>query len=662
MNIYESEMIRNIAVLGHSGSGKSILKDAILFSTGQSENPPIYEKASEVTSDMNLFTVEWKDYKYNFIDTPGYSSFYSEVVSGISAAAGAIIIVDGTQDIQVGTDRALEITDELNMPKILFVNKIDLETSDYYKILEQLRERYGKKIAPFQVPIGTSEDFKGYVNVVELFAREYDKSQERCFTVDIPKDMSNEINEVREMLIESVAESDDTLLEKYFSGHEFDRDEIHLGLKKAVINGDLIPVFVGSTLKNIGVHSLMWMAKDYFPSPVDSGYDKDNDIFAGQVFKTIIKDEDNKISLLKVLQGKLSTNIKVYNSNSGNDYKITDIYSYTSGELNKISEANTGDIVAIKNINSLNTSDTLSVDPDFVPYKELIFPKTQMLSRIQSKDISDSLKLVKALKTLQEEDKALVVEVDKERNQTVIGTLGQLHAEIIVKKLKDKFGIDAELKTYKVPYRESIKSSSVAEVKLNRQIDDRGEFAQISLEVEPIEDGIVFEDLVQGSVIPPHFTPAIESGVREAVEEGVLGGYPVINVKVKYLDGAYSPTDSNDAVFKEAAKLAFKKAMSQAKPILLEPIMKLHVTSNEDNIGDVMGDISKRRGKILGMEAADKLHNQSVIAEVPQRELLDYLGVLSSMTSGKGFFDMEYLKHEEVPEKVVEEIIKDDDQ
>ncbi len=655
MSIYESDKIRNIAVLGHSGSGKSILKEAILFSTGETEAPPAANK--DTSSDMNLFSVEWKGYKYNFIDTPGYADFYSEVVSGVSAAAGAIIVVDGTEDLQVGTDKALEITDELEIPKILFVNKIDSPNADYYKILEQLRERYGKKIAPFHVPIGESEEFKGYVNVVELFAREYDKSQERCFTVDIPEDMDDDIEGVRSMLMESIAESDEALLEKYFSDEEFDKDEIHLGLKKAVVNGDLIPVLLGSTLKNIGVHTLLWMAKDYIPSPADNDYDTEGN-FAGQVFKTIIPEEDKKISILKVLQGRLMANMSVFDVNRNTSEKLSNIYTYTTGPIKEVDEVATGDIVAVIDAESLQTGDTISVDSEFLPYRDLVFPTPQMLSGIKSEDPDEKEDLLKALKVLQQEDKALDVDMNKVTNQTIVGTQGELHLNVIKKKLEEKFGIKADFEDYRIPYQETVRTEAKAEVKLNRTVDDRGEYAEVHLSLEPIEEGFVFEDLVDGSVIPPQYTQFVEEGVREALEEGVLGGYPVTNVKVSYIGGSYNPIDSNEDVFREAAKLAFKKGMSLASPALLEPIMNVRVTSKEENVGDVMGDITKRRGKILGMEPADEMFNQTVLAEVPQRELTTYLSTLRSMTSGRGYFDMEFKAYEEVPEKEAEKIIR----
>lgn len=655
MKIYESENIRNIAVLGHSGSGKSILREAILFSTGDIDTPPKPNK--DTSSDMNLFSVEWKGFKYNFIDTPGYSDFYSEVVSGISAASGAIIIVDGTEDLQVGTDKALEITDELDIPKILFVNKIDSPNADYYKIIEQLRERYGKKIAPFHVPIGESEDFKGYVNVVELFAREYDKSQERCFTVDIPKNMDKQIDEVRSMLMESVAESDENLLEKYFSGEEFDKDEIHLGLKKAVINGDLIPVLTGSTLKNIGVHTLLWMAKDYIPSPIDNGYDLEGD-FSGQIFKTIIPEKDKKISILKVLQGRLRSNMNVFDLNNGRSEKLNNIYSYTIGKEDEISEAATGDIVSIMDAESFETGDTISVKEDSLPYRELVFPAPQMLSGIKAVDMNYKKELLDCLNILKKEDKSLIVEYNKVTDQTIIGTQGELHLNSIKKKLKEKFGLDVEFEKYRVPYKESIKTEAKAEVKLNRTVEDRGEFAEVHLKLEPIEEGFIFEDLSNGSTVPEQYTQFIKEGIEEAMKEGVLSGYPVSNVKVSYIGGSYNPIDSNQEVFKEAGKMAFKKAMSLAIPVLLEPIMEIRVTSKEDSIGDVMGDLTRRRGKILGMEPADKMFNQTILAEVPQGEITEYLSDLRSITSGRGYFDMEFKGYEEVPEKKAQDIIK----
>lgn len=663
MNIYKSEQIRNIAVLGHSGAGKSVLKEAILFSTGETDVVPDPDKNTDLTSDMNLFSVEWKGYKYNFVDTPGYVDFYSEVTSGVSAVAGAIIIVDGTADeLEVGTDKALELTDELGIPKILFINKIDSEKANYYRILDQLREKYGKKIAPFHVPIGESDNFRGYVNVVELFAREYKRDEERCFTVEIPTDMNNEITEVRNMLMESVAESDESLLEKYFAGEEFSKDEVHMGLKKAVVNGEVIPVLCGSTLKNIGVHTLMWMAKDYFPSPLEAGRIEDDENFAGQVFKTIIDEHSGKLSILEVTRGKMVPNTTVYNVSKGAVEKISKIYSHSIGPLKEISEADTGDIVVIRKANSVSTGDTLSSDKDFLPYRELRFPKPQILSGIVPAVQSEKDKILQGLQKLKEEDKAFDYYIDEETGQMVVGGQGEIHLEFIKNKLKDKFNIDAELEEFRVPYRETIKSSSDVEVTFNKRTSDgHGQFAEVSMKFEPSDEVFVFEDEVFGGAVPSQYIPAVKKGIEDSLKKGVLGGYPVVGVKAVLYGGEYRHVDSSEETFKIAANMAFNKGMNLADPVLLEPVMKVKVSSPDEFIGDVMGDISRRRGKILGMELSDKSGFESVMAEVPQRELVTYLTDLRSLTEGRGFFDMEFLRYDEVPKKVTDAILKENE-
>lgn len=656
MKVYESDKIRNIVILGHGGCGKTNLTESILYTNKLSNRISKPNDSMNMTTTMNLIPVEWNDHKYNFLDTPGYFDFHGEIVSAMKAATGSIIVVDGTAELQVGTDKALEITDENKTPRFIFVNKIDSEKANYNKILEQLRDLYGKKIAPFHIPMGKDKEFKGFVNVVDMFAREYNGKE--CITVDIPDYMNELISPIREMLLESVAESDEVLLDKYFAGEEFTIEEINKGLRKGVINGDIIPVLCGSTAKNIGIHTLLDMVSDYMPSPLDTDLDNKEDKFSGVVFKTLVDPFIGKISLLKVCEGELKPETEVYNISKGQKEKIYHLYTMRNKDQIEIQKAVAGDIVVLTKLNLTQTGDTLSVNPKKSPFEEMDFPNPQIYFSIEPLNKGDEEKISTGLHRLIEEDPSFKWFRNNETKQTLIGGQGEIHINGIKDKLKEKFGVDVKLSDLKVAYRETIKSKSDVQGKHKKQSGGHGQYGDVKIIFEPSNEPFVFEEKIFGGSVPKQYIPAVEKGIRDSLESGALAGFPVTNIKATLYDGSYHDVDSSEMAFKIAASLAFKKGIEMAKPILLEPIMKLKIVVPEEYMGDIMGDINKKRGRILGMEPTGR-GRQLIFAEAPQGETFKYAIDLRSMTQGRGYFEMEFDRYEEVPAQLMNKIISE---
>lgn len=655
MKVYEADKVRNVVFLGHSGSGKSNLTEAILFTNRITTRISKPDEQSQMTSTLNLVPVEWSGHKYNFIDTPGYFDFVGDVVSAMRAAAGAIIVVDGTSDLQVGTDKALEITDEKSTPRFIFVNKIDSEKADYEKILDQLRERYGKKIAPFHIPMAKGDDFKGFVNVVDLFAREYNGDD--CVTVDVPEYMNDKIEPIREMLLESVAESDESLMEKYFEGEKFTVEEMHAGLRKGVIEGDIIPVLCGSTAKNIGIHTLLDMVWDYMPSPIDAGYEHVTDKFSGFVFKTISDPFVGRMSFVKVSEGEIHADSEIYNVSKGTKEKIGHIYTTINGQQVEIEKAMAGDIVVLLKLSDTQTGDTLSIDSDHEAFERIEFPNPQIYFALKSLGNGDEDKVSTGLHRIMEEDPSIQWYRDSEIKQTLIGGQGEIHINSIKEQLKKKFGVEVELVDPKVPYRETIRGSADVQGKHKKQSGGHGQYGDVKVKFEHSDEDFVFEQKLFGGSVPKGYIPAVEKGIRESMQSGVLAGFPVTNIKATLYDGSYHDVDSSEMAFKMAASIAFKKGMEIAQPVLLEPVMKMKIVIPENYMGDIMGDINKKRGKILGMEPYGK-GKQVIYAEAPQSETFKYAIDLKSMTQGRGFFEMEFARYEEIPSHMVERVIE----
>lgn len=655
MKVYETDKIRNLTILGHSGSGKSNLSEAIQFTAGKRDKISSPQDPVNITSMLQVYNVEWNDMKYNFLDTPGYFDFEGEVKSALRAAYSSIIVVDSTTPLQVGTDKALELTDEFKMPRFIFVNKIDQEQADYNKIIQGLKEKYARKVAPFHVPWGQGDSFKGFINVVDYFAREYDGKE--CVTKEIPEDMVKKINPIRQMLLESVAESDEKLLEKYFEGEEFTKEEIHQGLRKGVVSGEILPVLCGSTNKNIGITTLLDMIGQFMPSPAAQGLKSEGD-FRGIIFKTISDPFVGRISYVKIEEGSITKDTELYNINTDTKEKVQKIFSVNYNDLKEVDKANAGDIIAITKLTNSFTSDTLSTKQGAEKFDPIIFPKPQMLVAIAPLNRGDEEKISSGLQKLKEEDPSFTYERNKETTQTVVGVQGDIHINNLKEKLKSKYGVDIEINDLKVPYRETIRGKSDVQGKHKKQSGGHGQYGDVKIRFEPSEKDFEFAEEIFGGSVPKGYIPAVEKGLIECMEEGVLAGFPVTHIKATLYDGSYHDVDSSEMAFKIASSIAFKKGMQEAKPVLLEPVMSLNIVVPDENTGDIMGDITKKRGRVLGMEAY-KNNKQLIRAEAPESEIFRYAIDLKAMTQGMGYFEMEFARYEEVPNQIAEKIIEE---
>ncbi len=661
MRIYESDSIRNVSILGHSGAGKSNMTEALEYTAGLTARISNPNDNVKISSSTTLHAVEYQSLKFNFLDIPGYTDFFGELESGLAAADGAVIIVDGTTDLSVGTETSLELTDNRNIPKFIFVNKIDSEKADYEKTLSQLRKKYGKRIAPFHVPWGKAEAFKGHINVVDMYAREYDGKE--CQNASIPDNMDKEIQTVRDMLLEAVAETSEELMDKYFNGEEFTTAEIHKGLREGVLNGSVIPVVCGSTFKNIGLHTTFDMIRDYLPAPRDNKKVKsEKKEFVCQIFKTVIDSFLGRVSYAKVLSGELKPESEIYNINKRIKERVGKISTVVLEKLTDIPKAVYGDIIVFTKLANTQTSDTLSNSEKEPSVPNISFPKAQMLVAIKPLNKADDEKISTGLQKLLEEDASFMWNRNMETGQTVLGVQGDLHTITLIEKLKNKFGVEVKTEELKVPYRETITGQSDVQGKYKKQSGGHGQYGDVKIRFMPTEEHFIFEETVVGGSVPKSYIPAVEKGLKESLVHGVLAGYPVTNMKAVLYDGSYHDVDSSEMSFKIAANLAFKKGMLEAKPVLLEPIMELSIIVPEEYIGDIMGDINKKRGRVIGMES-HKNTKQKITAEAPMAETFKYANDLKAMTQGRGYFEMKLLKYEEVPydlaKKIIDETNKD---
>ena len=654
MKIYDIESIRNIAILGQTGAGKSNFIESLEYTVGLTKRITNPTDESKMSSTTTLNSLEYQNMKYNFLDIPGYSDFSGELESGLTACAGAIIVVDATSDVSIGTENAFEVTDDRKIPKFVFVNKVDSDKADYDKIIRELKNKFGKRIAPFHVPWGKADSFKGHINVVDLFARKYNGKD--CENAPMPDDI--EVEEIRNMLLEAVAETSEELMDKYFAGEEFTTQEIHAGLRKGVLDGSLVPVICGSSYKNIGIHTTFDMIKEYMPSPLDNvKINSSVKEFTAQIFKTVIDPFLGVLSYAKVISGELKPDTEVYNINKNETERIGKIYTWVHTDLVELQKAVVGDIVVFNKLNYTKNSDTLSINPKANALPEIKFPKEQMLVAIEPANKADDDKISNALHKLRDEDSSFYWRRDQETGQTVLGVQGEIHANTIINKLSKKYGVKVLTTELKVPYKETIKGVSDVQGKYKKQSGGHGQYGDVKIRFSHSEDKkFVFEEEIVGGVVPKSYIPAVEKGLVEALKEGVLAGYPATNIKAVLYDGSYHDVDSSEMSFKIAAAMAFKKGMEQANPVLLEPIMELRITIPEEYVGDIMGDINKKRGRVLGMESLGNKH--LIVANAPMAETFKYINDLKSMTQGRGSFEMEFERYEEVPYDIAKKIIE----
>lgn len=640
MKVYDSNNLRNVAILGHSGCGKSNLIDALAYTTNISKKMPKISDKVNMTYNIGLAPIEYNGIKYNFLDTPGYFDFTGEVISSLRASDAAIIVIDATNPIQVGTEKSLELTE--NMPKIMFINKIDNEKARYKDAIEMLREKYDNKIVPMISPIYKDKKFVRLHNVLENLDD------------DLDGEFKEQVSSVKEALMEHIAETDDEVLDKYFSGEELTPQEIQKGIIIGIQSGDIIPVICGSTINNIGTEEILQTIGSY----IEPKCTKEQEPLRALVFKTMVDPFIGKMSYIKIVEGKMKKDSEVININKDTKEKIGNLYTMKNGELEEVEAANAGDIVVVTKTNSLQTGDTIASSASAELLEEIALPKPQIYFAVVPKNKGEEDKIGSSLNKIAEEDPTIHWYRNSETKQTLVGGQGELHINTVKNKLKEKFGVDVDLEDIKVAYRETIKGSSDVQGKHKKQSGGHGQYGDVKIKFTKSNDDFEFAEEIFGGSVPKSYIPAVEKGLRDSMQKGILAGYPVTNIKATLYDGSYHDVDSSEMAFKMAASLAFKKGMEEAQPILLEPIMKLTITVPEEYMGDVMGDINKRRGKILGMEP-DANGKQVIYAEAPQSETFKYAIDLRSMTQGRGYFEMELEKYNEVPQQLASKIIEE---
>ena len=638
MKVYDSNNIRSIAILGHSGCGKTNLIEAMAYTSKTTNKMPKLTDKISMTYSMNLVPIEYRDYKLNLLDTPGYSDFTGDVISAISASDAAVIVIDATTSIQVGTEKALELAGE-SIPKLIFINKIDNDKSRYKDLIEELRDKYSNKIVPMYMPIYSGEEFIKLHNIFQSDS-------------DLCDEFKIQVEGRRDGLLELIAETDDELLEKYFSGEDLTEEDIKRGTTIGIQNGDIIPVICGSTINNVGTEEILRIISSYIqPKCVD-----ENDKLNGSIFKTIVDPFIGKMSYVKILQGNIKKDVEVYNVNKSVKEKIYNIYTMNNNELSEIQCANAGDIVVMTKVNSLQTGDFISINKNDKADEQLNFPKPQIYFALQAKNKGDEDKISAVLSKISEEDPTITWSRNVETKQVLIGGQGELHINIVKNKMKEKFGLDVDLTDLKVAYRETIKGKADVQGKHKKQSGGHGQYGDVKIRFEYSKNDFEFEEDIFGGSVPKQYIPAVEKGIRESMSKGILAGYPVTNIKATLYDGSYHDVDSSEMAFKLAANIAFKKGVEQAVPVLLEPIMKLTIVVPDEYMGDVMGDINKKRGRILGMEPTNN-GKQVIYANAPQAETFKYAIDLKAMTQGRGYFEMELDKYEEVPTQIAQKII-----
>jgi elongation factor G len=686
MKDYKTNNLRNVGIIGHSSSGKTALSEALLYCTktidrlGKIEEGTtvsdydVEEKKRGISLSTSVIPLECNDKKINLVDMPGYFDFIGEEIQGIRAVDVAMIVVCGAAGIQVGTEKAWEYCNKAKLPRAFYINKVDRENSNYDQVLMNLKDKFGITVVPIQYPIGKESDFNGVIDIIKRKAHIYDKKSKKVEITDIPIELLDKVEECKQMIMEAVAETDEELLDKYFSEGELSDEEVYKGLIKGCTTGDIAPVMCGSSLEVMGMDLLIEDIIECFPSPDkitvsslqnlnDNNYEKvritDNAPFSAFIFKTIADPFVGKLSIFRVLTGKAMSDSTVYNSSKEKIEKMSNLYFLRGKNQLVTKEVIAGDIGAVAKLQYTATGDTLCDSNYKVIYEPMIFPEPVMSMAVLPKSKGDEDKISSALGKLLEEDPTFKISRDIENAETIISGVGETHLEVIASKLKNKFGAEVVLQSPKVPYRETIKGIADIQGKHKKQSGGHGQYGDVKIKFEPrsdYNDELQFVDQVVGGVVPRNYIPAVEKGLRECIQHGVLAGYPVIRLKATLHDGSYHPVDSSEMAFKIAASLAYKKGMEIAKPILLEPIMHLEVTVPGEYMGDVIGDINKKRGRVLGMEPVEAM--EMVTAEVPMSEMFKYATDLRSLSQARGSFRSAFERYEEVPPVEAEKIIE----
>ena len=687
MKNYNFESLRNVGLIGHGATGKTSLAEALLYYTGTTDrlgknedgttvmDYEAEEKKRGISLSTSVACVESNNTKINIVDMPGYFDFEGEMIQGMKAIDIATIVVCAVSGVEVGTEKAWKYCNKVNIPRAFFINKMDRENADFDKTLKQMKEKFGLSIVPIEYPIGKEENFTGVVNIISQKAFKLDNKTKKMVSIDIPADLIDKVNECRQMIMETVAETDEELLEKYLENGKLSDEDIYSGFIKGCSDGEIAPVLCGSATKVVGIKSMLENIIGCFPSPrysrahkaldIDTGDEiyikvEEDKPFSAYVFKTIADPFVGKISLFKVITGKLNGDAVVKNTNSGKQEKLSHLFFMRGKNQIVTDEIIAGDIGAVAKLQFTSTGDTLCSQEINIKYDKIKLPVPVMSMAILPKTKGDEEKISLALSKLIEEDPVFKIERDKENAETIIWGLGETHLEVIASRIKNKFGADVILQTPKIPYRETIKGKSDVQGKHKKQSGGHGQYGDVKIKFEPRNDGefdLEFVDKVVGGAVPRNFIPAVEKGLRECMSSGVLAGYPVVGVKATLYDGSYHPVDSSEMAFKIAASIAYKKGLESAKPILLEPIMNVKIKVPDEYMGDVMGDINKKRGRVMGMEQVGD--EQKVIAEVPMAEMFNYATSLRAMTQARGSYVSSFGRYEEVPESELTKILNE---
>lgn len=687
MQTYKYENIRNVAILGHGGCGKTTLVEAMAFTTGASDRMGKIEDGNTISDfdkeeikrkfsiSTSVVPIIWKDTKINFLDTPGYFDFVGEVEEAVSAADAAVIVISAKAGIEVGTLKAWELCERNKLPRMFFVTDMDDDNASYRAVVESLKEKYGNRIAPFHTPIREKEKFVGFVNVVKMAGRKFTDKPGEYTDGDIPEYSMEYTNLYRTSLVEAVAETSEELMEKYFMGEEFTEVELENAIRLSVATGEMIPVLCGSGILGRGCHALLQSIDKYFPSPnkcVITGmskksgttfmadYDANKD-FSAKVFKTIADPFIGRFSLIKVCSGILKSDDVIYNTNKETEEKLSRLYVLRGKEQIEVKELYAGDIGAIGKLSNTVTGDTLSTKANPIEFAAAKISTPYTYVRYKAANKGDDDKVSQALQKIMDEDLTVKVVNDTENRQTLLYGIGEQQLDIVKSKLSARYKVEINLEKPRVPYRETIRKKVQVQGRHKKQSGGAGQFGDVVMIFEPsgdLEKPYIFEEKIVGGSVPRNFHPAVEKGVAESVLRGPLAGYPVVGIKATLIDGSYHPVDSNEMAFKLASIKAFKAGIMDATPILLEPIASLKVVIPDAYTGDIMGDLSKKRGRVLGMNPLPN-GKQEIVADIPVASLYGYSTDLRSMTGGFGDYSYVFDRYEPAPSDVQAKVIEE---
>ena len=680
---YLTKDIRNIALMGHGSEGKTTLTEAMLFAAGNIDRQGRVEDGGTTTDfdpeetkrtisiSAAVAPVEWKNTKINVVDVPGYFDFIGESIGPLRVVRTVGIVVSSVGGLSVGAEKAWDAASKADCARMFIINQMDRENADFDKVLHSLRDKYGSSVVPLLAPIGSASGFKGIVNLLENKA--YEGAGKTLKETAVPANLADTVAQYMEEITEAAAESDDALMEKYFEEGELSHDEILVGFRKGMQEGRIVPVVAVSAISGVGVAKLLDMMKDYLSSPENAqaeGINPKNDEpvirrtdvdepFSAFVFKTVADPFVGKLSMIKVMSGTLTPSTALYNANQEKTEKAGGLFMMRGKKQTNVPVLNAGDIGALSKLNNTSTGDTLCDPNNQVRYPGITFPEPCFSKAVFAAKQGEEDKVFSGLSRLQEEDPSIMTIKNAETLETLISGQGELHLDVVRSKLQSKFGANANLEDPKVPYRETIRKTVSAQGRHKKQSGGHGQFGDVWIEFSPIGDTNVefeFVDAVVGGVVPRNFIPSVEKGLRENIVKGVLAGYPMVGLRAKLYDGSYHAVDSSEMAFKTAARIAYKKGCLEASPVLLEPIMHVKVLVPDEYMGDIMGDVNKRRGRIMGMNQVEGM--QQVVAEIPQSEMFKYATDLRSMTQARGSFTMTFERYEEVPADVAKKVIE----